>query len=206
MRLTAQARVTLPGTNVFRKPSFWDGVKSFVGSDVDLSTDELQVTRDVLALTEQVQHGLQLAGITNAVSLAVDTDTVYQDIEGVPNDATLLVDAMRHAHTRFAAGFKVLRALFEHEADGLHSLVEVTVRATHKKAEPTATVAVGARIVELRPREGEDIEAAKDRIGKALGNAQLVPLYRNVLNAQMQKLQLGLQRVFATGRVEVDLA
>lgn len=204
MRLTAQARIYLPGEDVFRKPTFWDNVKGLFGSDVDLRTGEARVTRDVLALTEQIQQGLAKAGITNAVSLVIDTDVVYQDIEGVPDDAELLVLAMRRAHTRFSQGFGVLRAVFEHEAQGLHSLIEVTVRAVHKKTEPTATVAVGSRILELRPADGEDIEAAKDRIGRALGNAQLVPTYRSILTSQMQSLQNGLQRVFAGGQVELD--
>ena len=42
-----------------------------------------------------------------------------------------------------------------------------------KAEEPAATVAMGARIKELRPKEGEGIEAAKERIGKRLGDAQL---------------------------------
>ena len=204
MRLTAQARIYLPGEDVFRKPTFWDNVKGMFGSDVDLRTGETRVTRDVLALTEQIQQGLALAGITNAVSLVVDTDVIYQDIDGVPNDAGLLVAAMRRASSRFSQGFNVLRAVFELEAQGLHSLIEVTVRAVHKKTEPSATVAVGSRILELRPADGEDIEAAKDRIGKALGNAQLVPTYRGILTSQTQTLQAALQRVFANGQVELD--
>ena len=155
MRLTAQARIYLPGEDVFRKPTFWDNVKGMFGSDVDLRTGETRVTRDVLALTEQIQQGLALAGITNAVSLVVDTDVIYQDIDGVPNDAGLLVAAMRRASSRFSQGFNVLRAVFELEAQGLHSLIEVTVRAVHKKTEPSATVAVGSRILELRPADGE---------------------------------------------------
>jgi len=204
MRLTAQARIYLPGEDVFRKPTFWDNFKGMLGSDVDLRTGEARLTRDVLGLTEQIQQGLALAGITNAVSLVVDTDVVYQDVTGVPDDAGLLVASMRRAATRFTQGFKVLRAVFELEAQGLHSIIEVTVRAVHKKTQPSATVAVGSRILELRPAQGEDIEAAKDRIGRALGNAQLIPTYRGILTSQMQTVQAGLQRVFANGEVELD--
>lgn len=206
MRMTAQARLYLPGEEVFRKPSFWDKTRTFFGADVDLRTGELQVTQNVLGLTERVQQGLSLAGITNAVSLVVDTDVVFQDHAGQANDAHLLVEALRRAHERFTAGFQVLRLVFEHEADGLHVLHEVTIRAKHGKTEPTATVAVGARIEELRPKDGEDLEAAKDRIGKALGNAALVPTYRNLLNQQVQRVVQGLQRAFPTARVEVDAA
>lgn len=206
MRLTAQARIFLPGEDVFRKPTFWDKVGSFFGGEADLRTGEIQLTQDVLALTEQVQQALALAKIKNAVTLVVDQDVLYQDLEDRDNDADLLVNAARDNAERFGKGFQVLRAVFEHEADGLHSLIEITVRAKAKKTEPTATVSVGARIQELRPKDGESLEDAKERIGKALGNAQLVPTYRNALNNLMNKIGAGLQRVFASGRVEVDAA
>ncbi len=205
MRLTAQGRVHLTGgEEVFREPGMWDKVKFFFGSDVDLRTGELKLTRDVLRLTEQVQKGLLAAGIDNAVSLVVDTDVIYQDTAGRKADADLLVDAMRRAHGRFNDGFDTLRAVFEHEGNGLHTLIEVTVRAKHKSEEPAATLAMGGRILELRPTEGEGMEAAKERIGKRLGDAQLVPTYKALLGDLCTRVQDGLQRHFPKGRVEVD--
>lgn len=136
MRLTAQARIYLPGEELFRKPSFWDNVKGAFGADVDLRTGELQITSDVLATTEQVQQGLQLAKVTNAVSLVVDNDVIYQDLEDRADDAQLLVQAMRRSASRFNAGFKTLRAVFEHSEAGLHMLIEVTVFAKAKKVPP----------------------------------------------------------------------
>ncbi len=206
MRLTAQARIYLPGEELFRKPSFWDNFKGAFGADVDLRTGELQITSDVLATTEQVQQGLQLAKVTNAVSLVVDNDVIYQDLEDRADDAQLLVQAMRRSAGRFNAGFKTLRAVFEHSEAGLHMLIEVTVFAKAKKGTPAAMIAVGARIDALRPKDNEDIEAAKDRIGKALGDAQLVPTYRTMLSNFMMRLQSGMQRVFIRGEVEVDNA
>ncbi len=206
MHLTAQARIFLPGEDVFRKPTFWDKVGSFFGGEADLRTGEIQLTQDVLALTEQIQQALGLAKIKNAVTLVIDQDVIYQDLDDIDNDADLLVKAARENAPRFIRGFQVLRAVFEHEADGLHALIEITVRAKAKKTEPTATVSVGARIQELRPKEDESLEDAKERIGRALGNAQLVPTYRNALNNLMNKIGAGLQRVFASGRVEVDPA
>lgn len=204
MRMTAQARIFLQGEEVFRKPSFWDKVGSFFGGEMDLRTGEIQVTQDVLALTEQIQKALGLAKVTNAVSLVVDNDVIFQDLEDRKNDAEMLVQAARENAPRFMQGFQTLRAVFEHEADGLHSLIEVTVRAKAKKTEATAIVAIGSRIEELRPKDEEPLEKAKQRIGKALANTQLVPTYQNVLNAFVQKLGASLQRVFATARVEVD--
>ena len=206
MHLTAQARIFLPGEDVFRKPTFWDKIGGFFGGEADLRTGEIQLTQGVLALTEQVQQALALAKIRNAVTLVIDTDVIYQDVDDLEDDADLLVKAARDNADRFARGFQVLRAVFEHEVDGLHALIEITVRAKAKKAEPIATVSVGARIQELRPKDGESLDDAKERIGKALGNAQLVPTYRNALNNLMNKIGAGLQRVFASGHVEVDPA
>ncbi|MCO4762874.1 MAG: hypothetical protein KC502_15270 [Myxococcales bacterium] len=205
MRLTGQGRVHLTGgEEVFRQPGMWDKVKFFFGSDVDLRTGELQLTRDVLRLTEQIQKGLLAAGIDNAVSLVVDTDVIYADDADRKNDADLLVAAMRSAHGRFVAGFETLRAVFEHEGDGLHTLIEVTVRAKHEKAQPAATIAVGGRILELRPQAGESIEDAKDRIGKRLGDDKLVPTYKQLLGDFCERIRGGLQRSFPDGRVEMD--
>jgi hypothetical protein len=206
MRLTAQVRLFLQGEEVFRKPGFWDKIKSAFGSDVDLRTGELRVTQNALALTEQVTQALALAGIRNAVSLAIDNDVVFQDLEERPDDADQLVAAMRQAAPRFQAGFEQLRAVFEHHAQGMHSLVEVNVRALAQSGQAHAVVAIGGRIDELRPREGEDIEAAKDRIGKALANAQLVPMYKQVLGDLAARIQAGLQRVFPMARLEADAA
>lgn len=206
MRLTAQVRLYLQGAEVFRKPGFWDKIKTSFGSEVDLRTGELLVTQNVLGLTEQIQTALRIAGIHNAVTLVVDNDVVFQDLDDVDNDAEQMVAAMRRSAGRFSAGFEQLRAVFECEAQGMHSLLEVSVRAKARPTEPHAIVAIGSRIDELRPRDFEDIEVAKERIGKALANAQLVPMYRNVLTALASQVQAGLLRAFPTAHVEVDPA
>lgn len=204
MRLVCQGRIYLPGEQVFRAPHFWDKVKHFFGSEMNLATGEQRLTRDALSLTEAIQQGLARAGIRNAVSLVVDTDVVFQDQDGHDNDAEMLVAAMREAHDRFEHGFEVLRAVFEHQAGGLHLLIEVTVKTKHPADAPAATIAIGARIDELRPQDGEAMEAARERIGKRLGDATLVPTYRNALGDVASKIQQGLARTFPQGRVDVD--
>ena len=103
MRLTAQTRLTLAGggEEVFRKPSFWDKFKGFLGSDVDLRTGEISLAGHALALTEQVQQAFKLAKVTNAVSLVVDKDIVYQDLQDRPDDADMLLQAARRNAARF---------------------------------------------------------------------------------------------------------
>ncbi|MBI5609391.1 MAG: hypothetical protein HY902_10985, partial [Deltaproteobacteria bacterium] len=102
MRLTAQARVFFQaGEEVFRKPSFWDKFKGFLGSDVDLRTGELSLAGNALAVCEQVQQALVTAKITNAVSMGVDRDILFQDLEDKDNDADMLLRAARASATRF---------------------------------------------------------------------------------------------------------
>ncbi len=204
MRLVAQGRIYLPGEEVFREPRFWDKVKHFLGGEMDLRTGEQQLTRTALALTEQVQLGLARAGVDNAVSLVIDTDVVFQDDAGVAGDAEMLVAAMRTAHDRFEAGFATLRAVFEHAEAGLHALIEVTVKMQHANDAPAATVAIGARADELRPREGESMEDARERIGKRLAEPTLVPTYQNLLAEFCTRVNQGLAAYIPRGRVEMD--
>lgn len=207
MRLTAQARVFFAvGEEVFRKPSFWDKFKTMLGSDVDLRTGELTLAGNALATVEQVQQAFAVAKITNAVSLVVDRDIVFQDLENRDNDADMLARAARASAGRLSQPFDVVRIVFEHEKAGLHSLIEATVRGKYKQTEAAVTVAIGSRITELRPQEDEDMEVAKERIGKALGNTNLVPTYKAVLDELVGRMETALSRVFAGARIEVDHA
>lgn len=206
MRLTAQVRVALSGQEKFRKPSFWDKAKSFLGSDVDLRTGELQLTTSALALAEDLQKALTGAGLTNAVSLLVDRDPIYVDDEGKTDDAQLLQAAIRRHAARLQQPFAELRMVFEHKVHGLHILLEGMVRSSWQQGEVAVVLAMGARILELEPGEGEALEVAKERIGKALGQAELLPTYKAALDQQVQKVAQQLRRVFAGAQVEIDAA
>jgi len=207
MRLTAQTRVYLQaGEEVFRKPSFWDKFKTFVGSDVDLRTGELSVAGNALAMTEQVQQAFKIARITNAVSLVIDRDIVYQDLEDKADDADLLLAAARRGADRFSRPFDVIRVVFEWQGGGIHSLIEAAVRSKYKQGEPAVIVSFGARIDALRPAEGESTEAAKQRIGAALADANLVPVAKNTLDQLVARVEGALGRAFAGARLETDHA
>lgn len=206
MRLTAQIRVALSGQDKFRQPSFWDKARSFFGSDVDLRTGELQLTTSALALAEDLQKALTGAGLTNAVSLLVDRDPIYVDDEGKDNDAQLLLSAIRRHAARLQQPFGELRMVFEHKVSGLHILLEGMVRSVWQQGDVAVVLAVGARIVELEPAEGESLDDAKERIGKALGQAELLPTYKALLDQQVNKLAQQLRRVFAGSQVEIDAA
>jgi len=204
MRLTAQARLYLPGEEVFRDPGLFDKLRSFLGGDVDLRTGELAITSSALALTENVRKALGRAGINNAVTLLVDDDVVFQDDAGVDDDADLLVSAMRDASGRFERGFDVIRAVFEHSEAGLSSLLEATVHRVARKEDPNVTFAIGARIEALRPQPGEETEAARERIGKSLADDNFVPTMVAVLADLVARLEKGALEAFPRAIVEAD--
>jgi hypothetical protein len=206
MRLTAQARIYLPGDEVFRDPGFFDKISHFLGNDVDLRTGELALTSDALILTEKIRKALAGAGIDNAVSLVVDDDVVFSDTEGVPNDADLLLNAMRDAAARFSRGFEVLRAIFEHTADGIDSLVEVTIGRVHNKEDPSATFAFGSRVLALRPLQDEAVEVSRERIGKLLADKSVLLAARTALSDLVGKVERSCVQAFPRGSVETDPA
>lgn len=206
MRLTAQARIFLPGEEVFRDPGLFDKISHFLGGDVDLRTGELALTVSALALTEQIREALRSAGIHNAVCLVVDDDVVFTDKFGTEDDADLLVKAMRNAAGRFERGFEKLRAVFEHSTSGIDTLLEVAIERTHRKEDPSATFALGARIEALRPQADEPIEGARDRIGQLLSDKNLPVRARAALTALVQDIERGCLAAFPRGIVEADEA
>ncbi|MSQ84033.1 MAG: hypothetical protein EXR77_14310 [Myxococcales bacterium] len=207
MRLTAQTRLTLSaGEEVFRRPSFWDKFKTFVGSDVDLRTGEISLAQNALALTEQVQQAFKLAKITNAVSLAVDTDIVYQDLHDKADDADLLLEAARRHASRFTQPFDIIRIVFEWQGSGLEVLIEAIVRSKFKPGEPAVILSYGARISALRPADGEDTDKAKARIGQELSDVNLVPVAKTTLDSLVGRVEGALSRMFVAAQVETDHA
>ncbi len=208
MRLTAQTRVLLQGggEEVFRKPSFWDKFKGFLGSDVDLRPGAVSLAGTALALTAQVQQAFKLAKVTNAVSLVVDKDIVYQDVDDKPDDADLLLQAARRGAARFAQAFEVVRIVFEWQGGGISVLIEAIVRGKYRPGEPAVVLSYGARIDALRPADGEDTETAKERIGKALADVNVVPVAKNTLDGLVGRVEGALSRTFVAAQFETDHA
>ncbi len=143
MRFTAQLRLYLPGTEALRPPTFWERIVQTFGGDVDLRTEELQSFRNALSVCEALGACLSSAGVRNAVSLALDERVIFHDAKRYPNDLEGLVHAARLHAPAAADGFKLLRAVFEHEEGDVHLLVEATFRSRYPGDEPAAVLAFG---------------------------------------------------------------
>ena len=204
MRLTAQARLFLPGEPVFRDPTFMDKLRSALGGDPDRRTGEIALTRSAIMLTEQIRQALGRAGIDNAVTLLADDDVLFVDADGTPGDADLLVNAVRESAGRFERGFEVIRAVFEHAEHGMELLIEVTVNRVHKMEDPSATFALSGRLQTLRPLPGEDTEHARERIAKQLADADVVATGVRELSALVGRLEKGAVEAFPRAIVETD--
>jgi hypothetical protein len=203
MRHTSQLLLTFVGEPQFRAPSFWDKVSRFFGGNPDLRSGRELLTRSALAVADDVTRAFAMAGVDDAITLLVDADVVYQDLSNVPHDAPRLLEAVHRTPEKFAASFETLRAVFAHEADGMHFIVEASFHASFEQGEPAADFAVSARSGALRPLQGETIEQAKARIEAALSQSEGLTADRATFDAFVGRLADAVRAVFVDGRLEV---
>lgn len=201
MRLSATIDLHLPGEAILRSPTFWERLRHKFGGTLDLETDRARVAFGVTALVDQVRAGLKRIGVDNAVSLVVDEQVVFSDTEGKPGDLPELVDALGEHARVFGTDFRSVRLAVEHEEAGLHAVLEIQVRAEHRKSEPTAAVRVGARIRELEARIGETAEQYRDRVKPLVENTALLEGHRRQFDALVARLVDALRAAFPEGRV-----
>src|SRR5688572_9949063 len=113
MRHSACLSLSLPGDVVLREPTSFERVKRLLlpaSMAPDLRTEERELDRDLVSLTEGLCTALREVEVTDAIYLAVDGKTVYYDALGVPNDADRLLEAAQ-AHI-LTEPFRELRAVF----------------------------------------------------------------------------------------------
>jgi hypothetical protein len=200
MRFTSQVQLQLPGIDVLRAPTFWEDLASMLGRSPDLRTGVLETARDVLGIVEAVSRALAHAGVTNAVLLEVDGRSLYRDTVGYGDDAPWLLEGARQGAPHFARGFRMLRALFEHEAGGVRTLVEATFPARYS-AGRAATLSLGGRLTSLRPRAGEGSDAARAVACALLSDPRFVTDAAAQFAALAQRVREGLRWAFPDAQV-----
>jgi hypothetical protein len=202
MHHSAALILTLPGDAVLREPSSWERVKRLflpASRAPDLNTEERQLDRNVVSLTEGICDALRGIDVTDAVYLAVDGQAVYHDLAGVPNDAEKLLEAAQQG--ALGGPFEALRAVFVQREEGLDLLYEATFKRRFFRDTPTAFLAVSGRIGALRPHAGEPIEAAQARLHTVLSDAELLPSLRAFFDERVERLRDSLSRAFPEANV-----
>jgi hypothetical protein len=202
VRFTNQLRVWLPGQPVLREPTFWESIASAFGSQATLQTAEVQTFRNALSLCEGLGQCLSAAGITNAISLTLDDRVLFHDGQRYPNDLPSLVHAARLHAPQAAAGFKLLRAVFEHEESDVHVIVEGTFRSRFPPHEPAAILAFGARLAQVRALPGEEPHETRARVEAFLNDANKLKTVRAHFDWIVNRVRDGVVHGFPEARVD----
>jgi hypothetical protein len=161
MRLHGVIELQVPGEQVLRKPNTWDKVKRAFGGEPDLRTDKVRTSLEATAIVEAMRAALRRLGASNAVSLVVDEQVLFQDREGRADDLGDLFLAFHDNAPVFGGGFSLLRLAVEHQEAGLHLVIELIARSEHPATEAAARVVIGGRIQEFEPLPGEASPAVR---------------------------------------------
>src|SRR6187200_130062 len=178
MKLLGAVEVYVPGEKVLRRENVWDRVVKWFGGSRDLSTGEIRAALEAAAVVDAVRQAFQRLGITNAVSLVIDDQVLYQDREGKQDDLGDLFLAFHENASVFGKEFTLLRLAIEHEEAGLHTVLEVIARGVHPESEPAARVVISGRVRDFEPRPGEDAEAYRRRVEPLTQNPTLYQAHR----------------------------
>jgi hypothetical protein len=193
MRLVAQLHIVVPSKIVTRDPSAWEKLRSRLGGQVNLETEEVQNELEATAVVDAVRRALGKLGVTNALSLVIDDTVIFQDTDSRPGDLPDLVLALADHASVFGRGFRELRFAAEHEEAGLHLVIETRARTRHHRDEPAAVVSVGGRIRALEARSGESAEGYRARVEPQLANAALFETARHAFESFVARLGAALR-------------
>ena len=203
MKLHGVIELTVAGEPILRTPNLWDKARKAFGGEPDLSTDQMRASLEATAIVEASRTALNSLGATNAISLVIDDQVLFQDREGRPDDFRDLFLAFHDNAPVFGGSFRLLRLAAEHEEAGLHLVVETIARSEHPKSEPAARVVVSGRVRDFEPRRGEDAESYGRRVAPLAGNSERLVAHQHQFQSFVERLGNALQAAMPAARVDV---
>ncbi len=206
MKLHGVIELHVPGERVLRQPGIWDRVRKAFGGDPDLRTDRTRAALEATAVVDAARAALARMGATNAISLVIDDQVLFQDRDARPDDLGDLFLAFSEHQSVFGGGFRLLRLAAEHQEGGLHLVVEVVARGEHPMNEPAARVIVAGRIRAFEPRPGEDADAYRARVEPLAGDAATVTVAQRQFESFVSRLAEALRAAMPEARVELAAA
>lgn len=123
MRLVGQIYVTVPSAMVRRDPTLLEKLRQRLGGQVNLDTGEVQNQLEATVVVDGVKRALARLGVTNALSLVIDEQVIFQDTDGKIDDLPDLALALVDHASVFGRSFRELRLAAEHEEAGLHLVI-----------------------------------------------------------------------------------
>ena len=203
MKLHGVIELTVAGEPILRNPNLWDKARRAFGGEPDLRTANVRASLEATAIVEAGRGALQQLGATNAISLVIDDQVLFQDREGRPDDFRDLFLAFHENAAVFGGSFRLLRLAAEHEEAGLHLVIETIARTEHPRDEPAARVVVSGRVRDFEPRAGEDAESFRQRVMPLLKDAERLESYKRQFESFVARLGTALRGAMPEARVEV---
>ena len=206
MKLHGLVDLHVSAERILREPTFWDRVKKKFGGEPDLRTDRKRAALEATAVVEATRKALGRLGATNAVSLVINDQVLFQDFDGKPDDLGDLFLAFSDHESVFGGGFDLLRLAVEHREAGLHLILEVIARTEHADDEPAARIVVSGRISDFEPRKGEDADAYRERVQPLTTDASLIEVSRRQFESFVDRVADAMRAAMPEARVEVRKA
>jgi hypothetical protein len=206
MKLHGVIELHVKGEALLRAPGFWDKVKKRLGGEPDLRTGKVRAQLEAQAVVDAAQQAFRRLDATNAISLVIDDQVIYQDRDSKADDLGDLLLAFRENASVFGGDFTLLRLAIEHEEVGLHHVIEIVARAEHPADEPAARVLLSARIKDFEPRPGEAAEAYRARVESLTGAPARVETSRQLFDSFVHRVAEALRAAMPEARVELRRA
>jgi hypothetical protein len=206
MKLHGTVEVHVSGERILREPNLWDRLKKRFGGDPDLRTPRMRAALEATAVVESTRQALSRLGATNAVSLVIDDQVLFQDRDGNPDDLGDLFLSFSEHESVFGAGFGLLRLAVEHREAGLHLVLEIVARTEHEEEEPAARIVIAGRISDFEPRKGEDAEAYRARVEPLTQDPTLIEVSRRQFESFVARVAEAMSAAMPEARVAVGKA
>jgi hypothetical protein len=206
MKLHGVIEIRVEGEQILRAPRFWDRLKKRFGGEPDLRTGSVRARLEAQAVVDAARQAFNKLGATNAVSLVIDDQVLFQDRDSNEDDLGDLFLAFHEHAPVFDTNFSLLRLAIEHEEAGLHHVIEIIARAEHPEDDPAARVVIGARIREFDPRPGEAAEAYRARVEPLTRTPATIETARVAFDSFVARVADALRTVMPEADVRVHHA
>jgi hypothetical protein len=206
MKLHGTIDLHVSGERILRQPGFWDRLRKRFGGEPDLRTDKMRAALEATAVVEATRQALSRLGATNAISLVIDDQVLFQDRDGTPDDLGDLFLAFHDNSSVFGGGFQLLRLAVEHGEAGLHLVLEVVAQSEHPVDEPAARIVVAGRIRDFEPRPREAAEAYRARVEPLTKDRSTIEIAQRQFESFVERVANAMRASMPEARVELRKA
>jgi hypothetical protein len=166
----------------------------------------VKTSLEAAMVVEATRSALKRVGATNAISLVIDDNVLFQDREGRDDDLGDLYIAFHSNAPVFGRDFSMLRLAVEHVEAGLHLVLEIQARSVHPDDEPAARVVISGRVKAFEPRPGEDADAYRVRVEPLTQNAATYEMHRSQFETFVSRVADAMRGALPEARVEIRAA